>query len=297
MESTMKIWIMMSVAAMLVNVGKVLFIKIKCTKIDSWLLIFYARLFPALILGGILFFIDYKIINPIQFWSTTLITALLTLLASILYLNSLKKGHLSIVVPIQAAIPLFMVACTAIGYQEVPNLISFAFILIIVGSISVTLILTHSNQPQAEAKLLGSGVLESIIAAMLFGISTVLDRIAIAAVTQGGLVYSAYWHIITTIILFPIIFFRTASANWSQHFFAIISYAILALIAFVFQQLAVQYSLVINNGVTYVKSIVMIHISLVTIISIFILKEKPNSQLLATSLLTFIGGLGLIMSI
>ena len=96
---------------------------------------------------------------------------------------------------------------TAIGYQEVPNLISFAFILIIVGSISITLILTHPNQtPAAEAKLLGSGVLESIIAAMLFGISTVLDRIAIASVTPGGLVYSAYWHIITTIILFPIIF-------------------------------------------------------------------------------------------
>jgi hypothetical protein len=166
-----------------------------------------------------------------------------------------------------------------------------------VGSISVTLILTHSNQTPAEAKFLGSGVLESISAAMLFGISTVLDRIAIAAVTQGGLVYSAYWHIITTIILFPIIFFRAASANWSQHFFAIISYAILALIAFVFQQLAVQYSLIIDNGVTYVKSIVMIHISLVTIISIFILKEKHNNQLLATSLLTFMGGFGLIMSI
>ena len=293
----MKIWIMMSIVAMLANVGKVLYVKLKCTEIDSWLLIFYARLFPAVILGGTLFFIDYEITNPIQFWSTTLTTILLTLLANTLYLDSLKKGYLSIVVPIQAAIPLFMVACTATWYQEVPHLISLGFILIIVGSIATTLILTHPNQPPATAKLFSAGVLESIVAAILFGISTVLDRIAIASVTHGGLVYSAYWHITTSIILLPLIFFRTAPIKRSYHFGIILLYAILALIAFVFQQLAVQYSLVIDNGVTYVKSIVMIHISLVTIISIFVLKEKPHSWLLITSLLTFIGGLGLIISI
>lgn len=284
---------------MLVNVSKVLYVKLKCAKIDSWVLVFYARLFPALILGGTLFWVDYKIINPLKFWSTTLATSLLTILASILYLNSLQRGYLSIVVPIQAAIPLFMVACTAILYQEVPNLISFGFILVIVASISVTSVLTQLK-PAGEknhAEPLGLTVIESVTAALLFGISTVLDRVAIASVTHGGLVYSAYWHIITTIILFPIILFRSSATDFPRHSVAIILYAILALIAFVFQQLAVQYSLVIDNGVTYVKSIVMIHISLVTIISIVILKEQPHGGLLVTSFLTLIGGLGLIMSI
>jgi drug/metabolite transporter (DMT)-like permease len=297
LESTMKIWIIMSIIAMLANISKVLYVKLRCTQIDSWLLIFYARLFPAIILGGTLFFIDYEITHPLQFWLTTLTTTLLTLLASILYLDSLKRGYLSIVVPIQAAIPLFMVACTATWYQEVPPLISFSFILIIVGSIAITLILTHPNQPPVEAKLFSAGVLKSIAAAILFGISTVLDRIAIASVTHGGLVYSAYWHITTSIILLPLIVFRPASVKQPQHFGVIFLYAILALIAFVFQQLAVQYSLVIDNGVTYVKSIVMIHISIVTIISIVLLKEKPYRWLLIASFLTFIGGLGLIMSI
>ena len=284
---------------MLVNVSKVFYVKLKCAQIDSWILVFYARLFPALILGGTLFWVDYKIINPLKFWSTTVVTSLLTILASILYLNSLKKGYLSVVVPIQAAIPLFMVAFTAAWYQEVPHLISFGFILVIVASISVTLVLTQVNQAQKNRPVeqLGFTVLESIIAAILFGISTVLDRVAIASVTHGALVYSAYWHIITTIILFPMIFFKSAPTYFPHHFFAILLYAILALVAFIFQQLAVQYSLVIDNGVTYVKSIVMIHISLVTIISIFILKEKPNNGLLVTSFLTLIGGLGLILSI
>ena len=298
----MDFWIIISMTAMLANTGKVLYVKTKCADINSWILVFCARLLAGVVLCILLLFSEYTILNPTKFWITTLATSLLTILASILYLNALKRGYLSLVVPIQAAIPLFMVACTGILYHEIPNKLSFLFIVFIVLSISATLLITANNKKISYSPKIFLSVIESIAAAFLFGICTVLDRIAISSVTKGALVYSAYWNLTTTFLLLPILYFRnTFTINESQkinkEIIPISIYAFLTLIAFFLQQLAVQYSLEIANGVTYVKSIVMTHISLVTLVSILIFKEQTSLALRGASVITFISGIGLILSI
>lgn len=300
----MEWWVGLSIAAMFINSLKVLYIKLKCTEIDTWQLVFYARLFPAIILLFFLYFVDYHILEPVTFWLTTITTALLTLLASILYINALKTGYLSIIVPLQATIPLFMVVCTSVLYQEVPQFHSLLLISIIVISTAMTLILVnrdkklqiYSNQPILLS------VISSIIAAFLFGISTVLDRIAIAAVTQGALVYSAYWHLVTSLILLPILYqkklfsLKIAHYQLIQHKKVILLYALFALLAFILQQLAVQQSLTIANGVTYVKTIVMMHISVVALASFIILKERVNWKIALMSTITFVSGIILLIN-
>lgn len=298
----MEWWVGFSIAAMFINSLKVLYIKLKCTEIDTWQLVFYARLFPAIILLFSLYFIDYHIIEPVTFWITTFTTALLTLLASILYVNAVKMGYLSIVVPLQATIPLFMVVCTSLLYQEVPQFHSLLLISIIVISTAITLILVNRDKKLQihSSPQIWLSIIYSIIAAFLFGISTVLDRIAIAAVTQGAVVYSAYWHLVTSLILLPILYqkklfsLKIANLQLIQYKKTILLYALLALLAFVLQQLAVQQSLSIANGVTYVKTIVMMHISVVAIVSLIILKEQINWKIALMSALTFISGIGLL---
>jgi hypothetical protein len=147
--------------------------------------------------------------------------------------------------------------------------------------------------------------IQSLIAAFLFGISTVLDRVAIASVTNGALVYSAYWNLITTLLLVPILYSKGAirlighnhNCKLCKEYKRILLYAVLTISAFIFQQFAVQYSLSIDNGITYVKSVVMTHISFVALFSIFFLKEKISYLLIFSGVLTFLSGIGLILSV
>jgi drug/metabolite transporter (DMT)-like permease len=291
----LELWVIMSMIAMLANFGKVLLVKKKCQQIDSWLLVFYARLVSALVLLLLLYFLDYKIPTSITFWGVTLVTALLTMAASILYVESIKKGQLSVVVPIQASVPLFMIMVTTIAYHEMPNRHALLSILVIVISIGYILVVTTKSV--TLSKSVNFSVLLSLVAAALFGISTVLDRVAIATVVNGAVVYSAYWNLISALLMVPQ-FLLTKKAKKTNFAFRapIAIYSFLTLMAFVFQQLGVQYSLAINNGVTYVKTIVMIHIALVALAGIFMLKEKTRRGVLVAGLITLMASVSLLYS-
>jgi len=271
----------MSIIAMLANFGKSLLIKQKCQHIDSWLLVFSARLISAIALMLLVYFLDYEIPTSPTFWLITLATALLSIVASTLYVEAIKKGQLSIVVPIQATVPLFMIIVIMIAYHEMPNqqaLISILFIVTAIGYI----LFASVNKQNINTSLFS--VLLSLVAAIIFGLSTVLDRVAIAAVANGAIVYSAYWNLISAILMTPIFYVKKTKLKFQA---SIAFYALLTLIAFVFQQFGVQYSLDIENGVTYVKTIVMTHIALVALAGLFLLKEKPSFGILIAGLTTF----------
>jgi drug/metabolite transporter (DMT)-like permease len=288
-----ELWVIMSIIAMLANFGKVLLVKQKCQQIDSWLLVFYARLVSAIVLLLLLYFLDYEIPTSLTFWGVTLVTALLTLAASILYVESIKKGQLSVVVPIQASVPLFMIMVTMIAYHEMPNRHALLSILVIVISIGYILVVT--TQKSSVTLSHSVTVLLSLVAAALFGLSTVLDRVAIATVVNGAVVYSAYWNLISALLMVPQ-FLVTAKKTKFAFKAPIAFYSFLTLMAFVFQQFGVQYSLAIDNGVTYVKTIVMIHIALVALAGIFMLKEKTSRGVFFAGLITLMASVSLLYS-
>ncbi len=292
-----ELWVMMSMIAMLANFGKALLVKQKCQHIDSWLLVFYARLVSAIVLLLLLYFLDYDMPTTLTFWGVTLVTALLTMAASILYVESIKKGQLSVVVPVQAAVPLFMMMVTVTAYHEIPNRQALLSILLIVISMGYILVATTIKSSVTLSQSVNFSVLLSLIAAALFGLSTVLDRVAIATVVNGALVYSAYWNLISALLMIPK-FLVTGSVNKTTFEFKapMAFYSLLTLMAFVFQQFGVQYSLTIDNGVTYVKTIVMIHIVLVALAGIFMLKEKTSRGVLVAGLITFMASVSLLYS-
>jgi hypothetical protein len=136
-----------------------------------------------------------------------------------------------------------------------------------------------------------------LIAAVLFGLSTVLDRVAIATVMNGALVYSAYWNLVSAVLMMPKFYLTRKFGQKTSIFQAPIAfYALLTLVAFVCQQFAVQYSLMIPNGVTFVKTIVMTHIALVALVGIFILKEQTHQKVLFAGLITFLASISLLHS-
>jgi len=291
-------WVVASVVAMLANVAKVMLIKTRCKTVDSWTLLFYARLLPGIVLLLALFMVDHAIHDAVSFWSATVAAAVITIGASLLYMEAVKEGELSLVTPIQATIPLFMVACTYLFYGEAPNVMALLFIGLIV--ISVSFVLRSSGQIKrgSTSSHRGRAVLYSFVAAVLFGISTVLDRIAIAAASNGALVFSAWWHLVTLLLLIPVLLIKRKTVVTSILFNPNVNlYVIAVLIAFVTQQYAVQFSLELENGVTYVKAIVMTHIVVASGIGILYLKERASGSVLLANLITAVSGIGLLWSI
>lgn len=291
-------WIIASLVAMIANVAKVLLIKTRCRSVDSWTLLFAARLLPGLVLLVALAFVEHSIRDVTAFWSATVAAAVITIGASLLYMEAVKQGELSLVTPIQATIPLFMIICTWILYGEVPEGLALLFICVIVASVSLVMYRSAQNKDLSVEHRRGRPVFFSFIAAGLFGISTVLDRIAVAAADNGALVFSAWWHIVTLVLLFPVLFIKrkpikttaVLNKNVGVYVFAV-------LLAFIAQQYAVQWSLAIDNGVTYVKTIVMTHIVIASGIGILYFRENTSRTVLLANLVTAASGLGLLWTI
>jgi hypothetical protein len=67
--------------------------------------------------------------------------------------------------------------------------------------------------------------------------------------------------------------------------------------AFVLQQLSVQESLSIDNGVTYVKVIVMLHIGVTALLGIALFREQVSLDLLVSNTIALTAGITLIASV
>lgn len=283
---------------MLANVAKVLLVKTRCRSVDSWALLFHARLLPGAILLAALLFVDHAIVDPTAFWSATLAAAVITIGASLLYMEAIKEGELSQVTPVQATIPMFMIGCTYVLYGEVPNTLSFIFIALIVVSVSFVLRSSALKKEEQERLYPARALIYSFIAAALFGVSTILDRVAINAAENGALVFSAYWHLLTLLLLMPLLWIKRKKISMSTALNgSVIIYVIAVLTAFISQQLAVQFSLDQDNGVTFVKTIVMAHIVIASGIGIIYLKERAGTAVWIANLVTAVSGVGLLWSI
>ena len=291
----MDTWVLFALFAMTLNVAKILFLKTTCKTIEPSILIFSARFFPAVILLLPAYFSDYKVLDAATFSAATCLAAILTMFASVLYIKSLQKGFVAIVSPIQASVPIFMILTTYLLYNEKPGYVALAFIIAIACSLSYVILATSRNKNGNAHKENFTPVIMSISAAALYGISTVIDRIAISATTNGAVLYSVCWSSVTTILLTSY-FIKHHDAFFfevKRNSYPILWYSIIATLAFVFQQLAVEKSITIDNGVTYVKSIVMIHIGIAAILGMILFKEKPSKGILASNSIALLSGIGL----
>jgi drug/metabolite transporter (DMT)-like permease len=219
-------------------------------------------------------------------------------LASVLFTEAVKRGLLSIVLPTQAAVPVFSLLTLWIGWSETPSLKSILLMIISMACLAYSLSLSRSEMGNR-----GSGWIYgiySIIAAVLFGICTILDRVAIIRVAHGALAYSACWNLVSAGLMgiqcFHAGVFKTGQGfRWRIGPLGLYSGAVLA--AFYAQQYAVQLSLSIPGGVVHVKSIVMLHLPAVMIAGFFILGETLSPRARMAGILALITGWLLIRDV
>jgi len=279
------VWIELSLLAMLAAAAKAEAIK-RAVAIDALTLLFFSRLAAFLLL--LPWLAGSRLPQEPQFWLVTLTTVVLTLLAGLMQIRALHEGELTRVAPMQALVPVLMLPFTALIFGEYPAPLALFFLLGVVGGLSV---------------LLGGGewaaggmrpLLLMLGATLLYALCTVLDRVAIAAAPEGAYSYSLIWNGISALLLALLLRRRpTLSPDQGRLLLPVV---LATAVAFVAQQYAVQTSLSVANGVTYVKAIVMLNIALLLFAGVFLFGEQQPRRKQVAALVATLSAIGLLLA-
>ncbi len=225
-------WVWLSLLAMVANVLKVLVTKHLCRGIDARLVVLAGRAGTACVLVPVAVLAGLSWPSSGRFWIVTLVTVLLTAAASTLLTLAVQRGLLTVVMPLQAAVPVFMQAYLALGFGDYPSPVEL--LLTTATAVALGIVFADSarsrqqpppqgSQSQSEQPIrtdswpVARSFLEpllSLAAASLFGLTTVLDRIAIqAAGTHGPLQYSACWNSASTLVMLATLWVPTVRSS------------------------------------------------------------------------------------
>ncbi|MEZ5542122.1 MAG: EamA family transporter [Pseudomonadota bacterium] len=290
-------WIWAALASMLLYVVKVMSVRIYCRDLDANALVFYSRAFPAIALVLPAYYSDFVITDPVRFWGAAVLATLLTIGASTLYIRALQQGMLAIVAPVQASIPVFMILTTLLLYREAPGPAESGLILVVTASVSASVYQVSRHAPAAYKSQVVP-MLYSLSAALLYGISTVVDRVALQAVENGTFLYVLVWNTLTLLLIGS----HQARAGklltpLTHRRLPVIVFMAAGLGAMILQQYAVELSERIPNAVTYVKTIVLMHIGIAALAGLVLLRERLSVVLLLSNLVTLGASVALVLTI
>jgi drug/metabolite transporter (DMT)-like permease len=277
-------WVLFSLLAMTAEVGKVLAVKHLCRGINSRIVVLSSRVVSAAALTPILFVCGVGFPVDAIFWVVIVVTSLITAVASVWMTDAVKFGNLTAVMPMQAAAPVFSLLTLWLGWHETPEKAeSIVLMLLSMAAVGVTLYAANRDKTSGGNPFY---TVLSLAAAILFGVSTILDRTAIGRVAQGALAYTACWNLFSAFLMAA----ETARTKaWqgvllSRSWLPLTVYSLAALAAFISQQYAVQQSLAISGAVVNVKSIVMLHLPVLVVLGMLVFRERPKPLTLAASL-------------
>jgi len=239
---------------------------------------FTTRFYGSIVFIFIAFQGNIKINNIPLFIGITLLTVVITAFATLIRLHLIKAEDLSLTTPWLGAIPLFVVLWSILLYKEVPSaaaLIGIAFVCI--GAFTINL--------QGNKLRIKKASLWMLLIAVLLGLTTSVDKIAIGA--SSAITYSLIWTITSAGLMYGVAKKKTKHVMIvDKH---LIIQAILWVIEFLFQMLAVQHVSQMASGPTYVKTLTMLNIVITTVVSSLLFKEKDRRKRILSAVMIFVG--------
>ena len=206
----MPLWVVLSLVSLAANAAKVLTVKRLCGGIDSRLVVLTGRLFSGVVLLPLLLYRGEAMPTEPLFWIATIAAAVITAFASVLFTEAVKKGTLALVIPAQAAVPVFTLLTLWCSGGKTPTPAAILLMMFSMAAVGWMLYANHRGETPAHRKTFYAVL--SLIAAALFGVSTVLDRVAIAHAAYGALAYSTIWNLLSAALL-GIEFIRTKTTK------------------------------------------------------------------------------------
>jgi len=271
------IWILFAIISGIFVSLREMYIK-KYIKQSPEIISFTTRFYGSIVFIFIAFQGNIKINNIPLFIGITLLTVVITAFATLIRLHLIKAEDLSLTTPWLGAIPLFVVLWSILLYKEVPSaaaLIGIAFVCI--GAFTINL--------QGNKLRIKKASLWMLLIAVLLGLTTSVDKIAIGA--SSAITYSLIWTITSAGLMYGVAKKKTKHVMIvDKH---LIIQAILWVIEFLFQMLAVQHVSQMASGPTYVKTLTMLNIVITTVVSSLLFKEKDRRKRILSAVMIFVG--------
>ncbi len=295
-------WIWLSILASLFFSLRYVIIKKYLSDVNTYLMAFAYRFFGFLFLIPLLLFFKFNFISSNLFWIITITTALFTAIASIMQLTAIQKYELSSSVPFMAFIPLFMILPVYLFFNELPTIYTLPGIFLLsLGGIIIQGKKKQHYKIYLQKLIKNKGSLLFFGVAIIFGITTTLDRIAILEADNSGFAYTFVWHFVS-IIIFSCIFFNKKKLPIYYYEFKsnVIPFAIqglLGITAFLLQMLAVETARQVKANVIYVKALTLIYLLLSILFGILFFKEKHAIFKIIGALIMIGGAILIILNV
>lgn len=293
---TVPLWMVFSLVSLAAYAARAIVVKRLCGQIDSRRVVLAGRATGALVLLPLLFMRHGALPSDPVFWAVTLATSFITMFASIMFTEAVQKGPLAMVIPMQAAVPVFSLLTLWGLYHESPSLRAVVWMLISMVAVAWMLYANYRREETSHRQT--RYALLSLGAAVLFGFSTILDRTPISRVADGALAYTACWQLVSAVLVLGECFRRQRSFRGllpqRKEVLPLAIFSGVILIAFTTQQYAVQLSLDIDGAIVNVKSIGTLHLAVVMFIGLLFFKEKISRQALIAGIIALVSGLALL---
>jgi drug/metabolite transporter (DMT)-like permease len=271
------LWILFAVISGVFVSLREMYIK-KYIKQSPEVISFTTRFYGSFVFVIIAFQGNIKINNIPLFMGITFLTVIITAFATLIRLRLIKAEDLSLTTPWLGAIPMFVVLWSMLLYREVPSIIAFLGILLVYfGTFAINL--------QGRRLQVKKASLWMLLTATLLGFTTSVDKIAIGA--SSAITYSLIWTITSAFLMYFVAKKKTKQVILvDKH---LIVQALLWVIEFLFQMLAVQSVSEMASGPTYVKTLTMLNIVITTVASGIVFKEKDRRKRILSAILIFTG--------
>ncbi|MBS3097107.1 DMT family transporter [Candidatus Woesearchaeota archaeon] len=263
----------------------------KIYKVDDYIVILARFLYATPFVLLLLFFVPIPKLDS-AFWFVLSLAIPIEVLAWVLYIKSIRNSPLSLVVPFLTLTPLFLVLTSFVILKELPTLIGFSGIfLIVVGAYTLNLKEYKKGILEPFKSIFKEkGCAYMVIVAFLFSITSVLGKILVQK--SSPLFVSAIYLPIVSMPLIVLAFFKSRGkltklkSNFKNFFFIGLFFALMS----IFHLLAIQ--LVI---VPYMSSIKRTSSIFSVLYGYFIFKEKNIKERLVGTFIMVIGAVLIIL--
>ncbi|MDF2905188.1 MAG: hypothetical protein K0R34_509 [Herbinix sp.] len=279
----MELWILFAIISGIFVSLRELYIK-RFIKESPEIISFTTRFYGSIVFIIIAFQGNIIINDMPVFIGITLLTVIVTAVATLMRLKLIKTEDLSLTTPWLGCIPIFVVAWSMLLYRELPDTMALLGILLVcVGAFTINL--------QGGRIRINKASLWMLLVTILLGLTTSVDKIAIGA--SSAVTYSLIWTISSAFLMYGVGKTKTKKVVVVDKHLMI--QAVLWVIEFLFQMLAVQNISLVSSGQTYVKTLTMLNIVITTIISSILFKEKDRRKRILSAVLIFIGAVIVVL--
>jgi len=277
-------WIFFSLLVAFFNAARGVATKQTLKKFDKYVVSWAMHLVSGLLILSLFFFIDFPALQD-DFWSVFIADCALSAVATILSVKAILRSDISLVMPMTAFTPIFMIFTSFLMLGEFPSFNGLiGIILIVIGAYCLNI-----NEKKKgwiaplRALMREEGPRLMLAAALIWSITGNMDKIAIEA--SSSIFFAMAENIFISMLIFPFAYRKVAKQGEGiiKERKGLLTVGVLAALMYIFQTVAITQTLVV-----YVVAIKRLSILISIILGGLIFKEKNiEARLLGGVIMVF----------